>query len=134
MPVVTLKSRSRALAYAVLAILFVISCVYRVRNTAVSVDYIFHGEVLVNPPFEVEGINPTIESVKPEAETADLRKGDLLLVVDGHPFQGLADYWGRCGTQNSGIDCKCGCGRTRQPVRSRRRSRSNSSTHSRIWD
>jgi phosphoserine phosphatase RsbU/P len=94
MPIVKVGRRNHSFAYAVLAILFVISCVQWVRNSSVSVQYIVHGERLVRGPFDVNGVSLEVDSVNAEAEAAGLRKADLLLAVDGRPVKGLADYWG----------------------------------------
>jgi sigma-B regulation protein RsbU (phosphoserine phosphatase) len=82
------------LAYAVLAILFVISCVQWVRNSSDAVNYILHGETIVKSPFDVDNVTPQVDSVEPEAEAAGLRKGDVVLAIDGHLFEGFADFYG----------------------------------------
>jgi phosphoserine phosphatase RsbU/P len=94
MSVVKPGLRSHSLAYAVLFILFVISCVQWVRNSSVSVQYILHGEQLVRGPFDVDGVTLKVDSVDTEAAAAGLREGDLLLAVDGRSVEGLADYFG----------------------------------------
>jgi len=94
MPTLKPKSRSRPLAYAVLVILFVISAVYWVRDTSVSVQYILHGETLVRGPFDLDGVNLKIDSVRPEAAEAGVESGDLLLAIDGRPVEGMADFFG----------------------------------------
>src|ERR1700761_315601 len=94
MPIVRVRQRNHSLAYATLAILFVISSVQWVRNTSVSVQYILHGETLVRGPFDVNGTTLKVDSVNAEARAAGLQVGDLLLSVDGRPVEGLTDYWG----------------------------------------
>jgi phosphoserine phosphatase RsbU/P len=88
------KPRTHFLAYTVLVILFVPSAIYWVRNTAVSINYILHGEEIVAPPFSMSEITLTVQRVQPEARAAGLQFGDVLLAVNGHSFQGLTDYWG----------------------------------------
>jgi phosphoserine phosphatase RsbU/P len=92
----TLSSRIRthSLAYAALAILFLTSCAQWARNTSTSVEYILHGERLVNVPFDIDPITGRAKDLKPEAEAAGLRNGDLVLSIEGHPVQGLSDLWG----------------------------------------
>ncbi len=94
MPTVRPKSRSHSLAYAILAVLFVISCVQWVRNSGDSINYILHGEQLARSPFDIGEISLEIDSVTPEGEAAGIKKGDVLLAVDGRNVQGFADFYG----------------------------------------
>ncbi|HKV46798.1 MAG TPA: SpoIIE family protein phosphatase [Candidatus Acidoferrales bacterium] len=89
-----LKSRSHSVAYVILALLFVISCIQWVRNSGVSVDYILHGEQLVRGPFDLDGVTLKIDSLNPEAQAAGLQKDDFLLAIDGRRVEGLAGFFG----------------------------------------
>ena len=94
MPAVKSKTRSHLLAYTVLAILFLISCIQWVRNSRDAVNYILHGEQIAETPFDVDEITLKVAPSTPEAEAAGLRKGDVLLTENGRPVEGLADIFG----------------------------------------
>jgi sigma-B regulation protein RsbU (phosphoserine phosphatase) len=88
------KNRSRSLAYATLVVLFVFSSIQWVRTCRDSIDYILHGEQIVRPPFGLNEITGEVNGRSPEAKAVGLENGDILLAVNGHPYEGLADYWG----------------------------------------
>ena len=94
MPIVTPKSRSHSLAYATLAILFVISSIQWVRNTSDGLNYILHGEEIAETPFDVGEFTLRVSSLDSEAKAAGLQNGDLLLAVEGHSVEGFADVYG----------------------------------------
>jgi sigma-B regulation protein RsbU (phosphoserine phosphatase) len=93
-PAPTTKIRSHVLGYSCLAALFLISTASWARNTSTSVDYILHGEELVQTPFDIDPITWRASDLAPEAEAAGLRSGDIVVAVDGHPVQGLSDLYG----------------------------------------
>jgi sigma-B regulation protein RsbU (phosphoserine phosphatase) len=94
MSVVSPRVRARSLAYAGLAILFLISCTQWARNTSTSIDYILHGEEIVRDSFDIDPITGGARHLAPETEAAGLRSGDIVVAVEGHPVQGLSDLYG----------------------------------------
>jgi len=94
MPIVSARIRTHSLAYAVLAILFLIACSQWMRNTSTSIDYILHGEELVKDPFEIDAITSRAINLEPEAEAAGMRSGDIVVAIDGHAVHGLSDLFG----------------------------------------
>src|SRR5579863_934494 len=72
--------------YLLLAILFAVAACYQAGQT---VD-IIHGLKVSIPYFAVQDAGPRVEGVKPGAEAAGLRRGDILIAVNGRPNIGAA--------------------------------------------
>ena len=85
--------RPRHLAYAALAILFLISLTYRLRDTADRVDEMRHGAAFARLPFDVDLPQLAITGTRPESDQAGLRTGDLIVGVEGGPLRGARDLY-----------------------------------------
>ncbi len=79
------------MAGLVLAAVFVLASMLSLRSTWDRVDEMFHGDRYVSSPFGVDSQTLKVNGLEPEAERAGLRKGDLLLRVNGQPVRGRAD-------------------------------------------
>jgi len=86
--------RVHAPAYALLAVLFLISAAQWVRDTRDRVQEILYGDQYVGSPFDLSPFNLSVTGLDPSAQEAGLREGDVLLAVNGRPVKGYADYQG----------------------------------------
>lgn len=86
--------RTHTWAYSCLALLFVISVIQCARDTRDRVDEILYGDQFVYGPFDLDEITFAVAGIEPSAEAAGLRKGDILLSVDGRQVNGFTDYEG----------------------------------------
>src|SRR2546425_6740217 len=81
------------LAYAALALLFLISLTYRLRDTFDRVDEMRHGAAFARLPFDVDLPQLAISGTRPESDRAGLQAGDVVVGVEGRPLRGLADLF-----------------------------------------
>ena len=86
-------SRGLWLAYVVLAILFGISLIHRIRDTSDRVDEIRHGDRIARLPFSAELPGFVIADPLEEAEAAGVKTGDTIVSVDGRPLQDTGDLF-----------------------------------------
>jgi sigma-B regulation protein RsbU (phosphoserine phosphatase) len=77
---------SVAWRYVLLAIIFAVAAAYQTGQT---LD-IIHGLKVSIPYFAVQDAGPRVEGVKPQAEAAGLRRGDIVIAVNGRPNTGAA--------------------------------------------
>src|SRR5262245_57897934 len=82
--------RARSL-YCLLAICFLISISYRVREISDPLDLLFHGTERVRDPFNIELPGMEVLSVQPEATAAGIDSGDTLVAFAGRPYRGGVD-------------------------------------------
>jgi sigma-B regulation protein RsbU (phosphoserine phosphatase) len=83
-----MKSRSKL--YILLGALFVIALLYQARHTIVGVQQLFFPSEQVRMPFILKPVSQVIGEVRPEAQQAGIREGDMLLSINGQPFTGTA--------------------------------------------
>ena len=81
------------LQYVCLAFLFVLAAGYQVRSALYSFPGYFHRETAANPfvPNYDKG-HPVAQFVGQSAQRAGVKRGDILLSVNGQPFRGLAVF------------------------------------------
>src|SRR3954464_15413499 len=84
--------KNRYVQYILLLALFVVGVTYQTRYTIDAVRDDFYPNEQVREPFVMEGVDPVITRLRPEAEEAGLRKGDLVLAVGGRPLKGSAVF------------------------------------------
>lgn len=80
----------RSILRVLLAVLFLLAAGYQGRATRDSVAEMRGREDRVQRPFGLQPVSRRITKLRPEAQTAGLREGDLLLAVDGRPVAGHA--------------------------------------------
>jgi sigma-B regulation protein RsbU (phosphoserine phosphatase) len=100
MPVARLDFRKHRLASLALAALFVVAMTVSLRAALDRLDEMLHGDQYVIESFYLDRYASTIantfkvDGLEPEAERAGLRKGDIVLGVNGRPVQGWSDIHG----------------------------------------
>ncbi len=102
MPALRSTLRTYPAATLGLLVLFLIAGTAWVRDTHDRLDEMFYGEQYVFPTFDVSVFTFQVDSMRPSAEAAGLRKGDLLLEVNGRPVNGFADYNGSVRNARAG--------------------------------
>jgi phosphoserine phosphatase RsbU/P len=91
MPAARLDFRNHRLASLALAALFVVAMMLSLRAALDQFDYLLHGGQYVGRPFILDNLTLKVDELEPEAERAGLRKGDIVVGVNGHPVQGWSD-------------------------------------------
>lgn len=89
-----MKPKNRpTLQYTCLALLFVLAAGYQVRSALYSFPGYFHREDAANPflPNYDKG-HPVAQFVGQSAQRVGVKRGDILLTVNGRPFRGLAVF------------------------------------------
>jgi hypothetical protein len=79
-------------AYGALAVLFAIAVTFQFRDVRERVER-FYVREHARYPIDIGITGDRIEEVKPEAASHGLRVGDLLVSVNGRPFEGLSDLY-----------------------------------------
>ena len=92
MPVVKQGDRRTPLLYGVLAVLFAIALVYRVRDTTDRYAEVVRGDQLARLPFDLDFPDGRVEELAPEAAAAGLKVDDLITALQGQPIRGLDDF------------------------------------------
>lgn len=93
MPVARLDFRNHRLASLALAALFVVSMTVSLRSTWDRFDEMLHGGQYVSPSFDLDTLTFKVDELEPEAKRAGLRKGDIVVGVNGRPVQGWSDIY-----------------------------------------
>lgn len=83
--------RSHAVAYVVLALVFVVASTNEARDARDRIDEIRYGSTFVRQPFDIDPTTLRAIELEPSAKADGLRDGDLVLAVNGHPLQGWID-------------------------------------------
>ena len=83
-----MKRNSDLALYVLLGLLAVISMTYYVAGAVALREEFFHAGRYVREPFDTGNDGQTLTGVEKEAEAAGLKKGDVLLALDGFPFTG----------------------------------------------
>jgi hypothetical protein len=86
--------RAHPLATVGLIALFMIAAAQWLRDAGDRIDEMLHGDQYVRTPFYLYGFNFEVASLDSSAEAAGLRKGDLVLAVNGRALDGLTAYIG----------------------------------------
>ena len=86
-------SRRLWLAYLLLAILFGISVIHRIRDTADRIDEMRNGTAIARLPFSVDLPGFAIIDPRPEAEAAGIKTGDAIVAIDGQPLRDGGDLF-----------------------------------------
>ena len=86
-------SRRLWFAYLILAILFVVSAIHRVRDTSDRVDEIRNGTRIARLPFSADLPGFVIVDLRPEAEAAGIKNGDAIVDIEGRPVRGTGDLF-----------------------------------------
>jgi len=94
MPALRTTLRTHPLATLSLIALFAIAAAQWLRDASDRVDEMLHGDQYVRTPFYLYGFNFEVASLDSSAEAAGLRKGDLVLAVNGRALDGLTAYIG----------------------------------------
>ena len=94
MPVARLDFRKHRLASVVLAALFVVSMTTSLRAAWDRFDELLHGGQYVTPSFGLQWPSFKVDALEPGAERAGLRKGDIVVGVNGRSVRGWSDIWG----------------------------------------
>jgi phosphoserine phosphatase RsbU/P len=81
------------LQYVCLALLFALASAYQVRSALYSFPGYFHRQAAANPfvPNYAKG-RPVAQFVGASAQRVGVKKGDILLAINGRPFRGLAVF------------------------------------------
>jgi sigma-B regulation protein RsbU (phosphoserine phosphatase) len=81
------------LQYICLALLFVVAASYQVRSVLYAFPAYFHRQAAANPfVANYENGHPVTQVVGLSAQRVGVKKGDILLAVNGRPFRGLAVF------------------------------------------
>jgi len=94
MPAARLDFRNHPLASLALAALFVVSMTLSLRGAWDRFDEMLHGEQYVDPSFDLDTQTFRVVELQSGAERAGLRKGDIVVGVNGRPVQGWSDIYG----------------------------------------
>jgi phosphoserine phosphatase RsbU/P len=94
MPALRSTLRAHPLATVGLIALFMIAATQWLRDAGDRIDEMLHGDQYVRTPFNLYGFNFEVASLDSSAEAAGLRKGDVVLAVNGRALDGLAGYIG----------------------------------------
>jgi phosphoserine phosphatase RsbU/P len=102
MPALTSTLRTHSLATLGLLVLFLVAATTWIRDARDRLNEMFNGEQYVFSTFDINVFTFQVASMSPPAEAAGLRKGDLLLAVNGLPVDGFADYDGAVRSARAG--------------------------------
>jgi sigma-B regulation protein RsbU (phosphoserine phosphatase) len=91
MPAARLKFRNHRLASVLLASLFVVSTAITLRSSWDRLDEMLYGQQYVSEGFDLDTQTFKVIRLDNGAEKAGLRKGDIVLGVNGRPAQGWSD-------------------------------------------
>jgi phosphoserine phosphatase RsbU/P len=90
------------LAYAGLILLFIVSAGLRFRLSYDQIWNQLHATEVARPPFDMVDPKTTVVRVEPEAAAAGLVVGDVLTAVNGAPYNGVSDLYGRLHQARAG--------------------------------
>jgi len=91
MSVARLDFRNHRPASLLLAALFVVSAAIALRSSWDRVDEMLHGDRYVLPGFDLNFQAFEVITLDSETEKAGLRKGDIVIGINGRPAQGWSD-------------------------------------------
>jgi phosphoserine phosphatase RsbU/P len=94
MPVARLDFRNHRLLSLALAALFVVAATLSMRAALDRFNELLHGDQYVDTSFGLDTLTFKVDALDPEAERAGLRKGDIVVGVNGHPVHGWSDIYG----------------------------------------
>jgi phosphoserine phosphatase RsbU/P len=94
MPALRSTLRTHPLATLGLIALFMIAATQWLRDASDRVDEMLHGDQYVRPPFSLSPLTLEVTSLDSSSEASGLRKGDVVLTVNGIPLDGFAGYFG----------------------------------------
>ena len=94
MPAARLDFRNHRLASLALAALFVVSMTNSLRSAWDRFDEMLHGDQYVSEGFDLDIGTFKVGALGTEEERAGLRRGDIVVGVNGRPVQGLSDIYG----------------------------------------
>jgi sigma-B regulation protein RsbU (phosphoserine phosphatase) len=94
MPATRLDFQNHRLASLALVALFVVATTLSLRAALDRFDELLHGDQYVTAGFDLETKTFKVDELEPEAERAGLRKGDIVVGVNGRGVQGWSDIWG----------------------------------------
>jgi sigma-B regulation protein RsbU (phosphoserine phosphatase) len=94
MPTVRQDFRNHRLAGLALAALFVVSMTLSLRSAWDRFDEMLHGEQFVDLSFDLDTQTFKVVELETEAERAGLRRGDIVIGINGRPVQGWSDIYG----------------------------------------
>ncbi|HEY2844194.1 MAG TPA: PDZ domain-containing protein [Bryobacteraceae bacterium] len=77
-----------------MAALFVVSMMLSLRAAWDRLDEMLHGDQYVDTNFNLDTQTLKVDELEAEAERAGLRKGDIVVGVNGRPVQGWSDIFG----------------------------------------
>jgi phosphoserine phosphatase RsbU/P len=85
-----LRFKEHRFAAIVLAALLVVAGAISLRSTMDRLAEMFRGQTYVRPTFNLERASKVV-AVQPNAESAGLQKGDIVIAVNGVPVRGWTD-------------------------------------------
>jgi hypothetical protein len=94
MPAARFDFRNHRLPSLALAALFVVTTTLSMRAALDRFNELLHGDQYVDTSFGLDTLTFKVDALDPEAERAGLRKGDIVVGVNGHPVQGWSDIYG----------------------------------------
>ena len=94
MPIARLHLRKHRLGSVVLAILFVVAMTNSLRGAWDRFDELLDGDQYVSGSFGLKYPGFKVDALEPGAEQAGLRKGDIVLEVNGRSVHGWSDIFG----------------------------------------
>src|SRR4051812_20197274 len=90
--------------YAALILLFIVSVGLRMRVSVDQINHNLHGNEEARPPVDMADPKTTIITVQPEAAAAGIVAGDVLVAVNGKPYDGVSDLYGPVHRAKPGDD------------------------------
>src|SRR5437879_5900969 len=94
MPAARPEFRNHRLPGFLLVALFVLATTLSLRAAWDRFDEMLHGDQYVSEGFDLDFGTFKVGEPGAEAERAGLRKGDIVVGVNGRPVQGLSDIYG----------------------------------------
>ena len=86
------KRTKTQILYALLGLFIVASMTYYVMGVIEVYERVVHIDMHPRYPFNTDEDNDTVTTLKPEATTAGLLKGDRVVTFNGQPFHGNDDW------------------------------------------